>query len=662
MPLARWLPPPAATRSVLPLDLASLFLPEPLPQGDRIAPAGVRPHDWQIGAHDFVRGWHPPVGDSPDLQRVLAIARRPVVDLEADSDESRGAALVELMTSRLARPNDKCRCAELRGRSFKGDPCIKSLKPVQAWALWEASVSGGLCGLIGVGHGKTGLDILAPMVVPGCRVAVILIPPGLRGQLVRDYELWSQHFRVPSLITDDGVGGHIVSGAPALHVVPYSRLSRPESTALLEGIGPDTIIADEADRLRHPRTAGTGRFLRYLAEHPRTRLVWWSGTPTSTSIRDYAHLSAWALRDGSPVPIDHNIVAEWALAIDPSDNPAPVGKLIQLCKPGEHIHEGFGRRLRETRGVVSTKGGAVSIPLYLRERKTTLPPKLAAMLRVLRDPDVEGGWTRPDGEELTDILSVQACARQLACGFYYRWRYPRGESEQLIAEWFRKRKSWHKEVRERLKDPREHLDSPKLCENAAERWRLGRPDRENAPTWAAQTWTAWREIADQVQPVPEAVWVDDWLARDAAEWARSRKGVVWYVNTAWGRLVAELAGLPLHGGGPDAEREILREDGSRSVIASVKAHGRGRDGLQWRFCEQLIQFPPSSGSEIEQLLGRLHRVGQDAPAVGGWVYRHSMEICDALDSAHRKARYIQGTMGTLQKLLSIETDFAIGSD
>src|SRR5262249_36883476 len=138
----------------------------------------------------------PPVGHSPDLARILAIPRRPPV-----RDPVRERALIELMTGRLRRDNPNCRCRELGRIDPKTGETIqvKELKAAQAWALYEAGITGGILGIIGVGHGKTILDILAPLVVPDCKVAVICAPPGLRTQFWNDYLALAQHFRVPSL-------------------------------------------------------------------------------------------------------------------------------------------------------------------------------------------------------------------------------------------------------------------------------------------------------------------------------------------------------------------------------------------------------------------------------------------------------------------------------
>src|SRR4029077_19036079 len=124
------------------------------------------------------------VQGSDDLARILALPRRPRPDTHVSE------ALMEGVTSYLTRYNSHCACAPA--------PCIKRLLPVQAWYLDEAHDGGGV-GHIIVGGGKTGIDILLPMVIPGVKRAVLLIPSSLRAQFKNDYLRWSQHFRVPNL-------------------------------------------------------------------------------------------------------------------------------------------------------------------------------------------------------------------------------------------------------------------------------------------------------------------------------------------------------------------------------------------------------------------------------------------------------------------------------
>lgn len=592
-------------------------------------------------------------GNSEDLSRVVALPRRPPLDLENDNPQV--AALVSIMTERLRRPNASCKCAPAA--------CITTLKPAQAWALWEAPLAGGLLGPIGVGHGKTGLDILLPMVMPKCQVAVLLIPPNLQDQLLRMYDLWAEHFRVPSLII--GKMGKVVPGAPRLHVVPYSSFSRAQSSDLLERIKPDLIISDEAQKLRHRVTATTSRVLRYFAAHPETRLACYSGTLTAKSIRDYAHLSALALRKGSPLPTHPQTVEEWSVAVDPPQGTqmfrAAKGALVKLCDPPlEDIYSAFRRRLTDTLGVTATKAGAVEAGIVISERKPPPVPEVLADLIA----GVRLAWTRPDGEEFVDVLQKEQCARELASGFFYRWRYPRREDPTVIDRWLAARKAWHQELRKKLVSRQEHLDSPLLCAKAAIRYYAGtdgagEPYHGDLPVWRADTWPDWVEVRDTVQPETEAVWVDEYLAKDAASWATSERGIVWYEHEAFGRKVAELSGLPMHGGGPKAGELIAAEDGSRSIVASIKSHGTGRDGLQRLFATQLVANPPSSAEQWEQLMGRTHRPGQKSESVSFLVYRHTDEMADAIDRALEFAKYIQGTTGSLQKLLSADVEWSL---
>ena len=83
----------------------------------------------------------------------------------------------------------------------------------------------------------------------------------------------------------------------------------------------------------------------------------------------------------------------------------------------------------------------------------------------------------------------------------------------------------------------------------------------------------------------------------------------------------------------------------------MKAHGTGRDGLQRVFSRQLVVCSPSSGDTWEQLLGRLHRVGQHADEVETWVYRHTPELVEAFEQATEQALYTKATIGTPQKIL-----------
>lgn len=584
---------------------------------------------------------------SPDIDRVLALPRRPVVDLDGSVTAE---ALVYMMTTELALPPRQCRCREL------GYPCALTLRPAQAWALYEARRRGGLLAPIGVGHGKTLINFLVTLVIEGCRLAVLLIPPEHREQTKAAYTRWREHFRVPSIRM--GEWGHIVPGMPVVQVIPYSVFSRPESTRALEKLEPDLVIADEAHRLRSRDTARTGRLLRYFADHPQTRLCCWSGSFLKNSIRNFAHLSAVALRDGSPLPVDPEEVERWAAAVDPNDRDVPAGALARLIGPGQDLYTALHLRLVQTEGVVSTKSSACDATLNIFEREApVIPDSLAAVLREFRVTNV-----RPDDEWLNDALEISRCARQLACGFYYRWKFPRGEPPELIERWREARKCWAREVRAKMREHAPFLDSPNLLEQAASRFFRALDPTDEAPCWNSYSYREWHDVCDLVQPQPDAVWLDDYLAADCAAWAGEHRGIIWCQHTVFARRVAKLAGIPLHLGGATAEQRILAERGQTAIVASLKSHGTGRDGLQLHFTEQIFPNPPESNDAWEQPLGRLHRPGQTSDEVTAYVYRHTGELCEAFDKALMQARWTRAVIGADQKLLLANLDFEVSPD
>ncbi|WP_223744888.1 helicase [Corallococcus sp. AS-1-12] len=596
-----------------------------------VTPRPSTPQDGASVAVDFSRTGRSPVGWSSDLSRILALPRR-------DLATSYAAADLEALESQLRAPPGPCSCAPR--------PCPSRLRRIQALALLEASRVGGLLGPIGTGHGKELTTFLMPMVMPSCRVACLFIPASLLPQFNAEWDYYGAHWRLPNL-----AGGRwFWPGRPVLHVITYNKLSSQEATNLLERIRPDLVILNEAHNLKDPKASRTGRFLRYFEKRPETRLVALSGTFASKSIKDYAHLSRLALREGSPLPLAHHVVEEWGTALDPGKVVAPPGALERLCEPGEHVREGFGRRRNDTRGVVATEESALDKPLVIRPRH--LGPVPAEVLAFI---ELAHAGERPDGEQFQEQLQAMACARQLSAGFFHRWRYPRGEPPELVEKWFARRKAWNKEVWEELKGKRrEHLDSPGLLTKAAIRAHLSPPYEGDKPVWEAETWRDWAEIHDEVQPEPEAVWVSDFLIQDAAEWARSRVGIVWVEFPELGERIARAAGVPYYGGGLAASEAILMESGRRSIVASIKAHATGKNLQQ--FSRNLVVTPPSDGALWEQLLARTHRPGQRAACVEVEVCLHTEDYAAAFVTARERALFIQQTDGQSQKLLSSTHD------
>jgi hypothetical protein len=662
------------------VSFTSLILSAPPPKQEEkpstIARLGLSDHavDPRFLITDSARGGRygsGPVQDSEDLQRILALPRRPRPTKDQQAEMAR--EMTGLLRLERTTP---CDCAALNPNAIKQgrSPCITDLNPVQGWALYEFAQAGGGLGFIIVGGGKTGIGALTPMVLPDLgrpRVHVHMLPPSLVDQFLRDFRLWSQHFKTPNLA---GGKGPFDPSRPTLRILKYSELSRPNFSTWLKSMRPDSISCDEAQALKDPASVRTDRFLRYFEEEAlsgRTvSLFAYSGSLTTRGLEDYTHLSALALREGSPVPLLPAVAKEWGLALDPAvgKSPIPMGALRHLCQPGERHRSGFQRRLVETLGVITTEDSELDVGLKIIERDPgPIPTVVNELLKTTRERDM-----RPDGEEFQEKAETVACLRQLAAGFFYRWKYPRGEPEELIEKWFGRRKLWNKEVRKALERRKDNLDSPELLTNAAIRYWTGQGE---GLRWGALNWPAWAEVKDEVIPEQDTVWLDDFLVNDAAAWAKEGPGIIWFQHTAFGERLAEVTGLPFYRSKTDYRNvnptpEMLQrkaalekldqwkengakwldiEDGTRPVLCSIRAFHYGVN-LQ-SFWRMLVCQNPSDGGTWEQLLGRPHRFGQPAEFVECHVYRFTPELNDALHDARERARYTFETTGKAEKLL-----------
>lgn len=597
-----------------------------------------------------------------EVARVLRLPRRPVVDCNRYRGldgklhyKPETQALIEVVTERFAIKRlpkkdgtPSCSCALL------GYPCIKELLPEQAWALRELMLVGGVLGFLPVGLGKTIVSLLAPLALPNVRMAVLLAKSDQRAHYRKWWNIIRNHFRVPSFVMDDGGDRMIVDGAPILYYIPYSKLSSPESTKLLADLNPDLVVSDEVHCLANATSARTIRWLRFMNSRQGLHFAGWSGTLLDKSIRSMAHISAHALGHGSPLPINPDEVEAWALVLDPSNQPdreSPTAREIynafggseaDLMSPlalalGTHLkrtRDGFKKRLSETPGVITSRSVSSTASILIHERPVKMPQAVREALKMVR------GWKRPDEEEIVQATDKARCASEVGAGFYYLWKFF-DEPEELIREWFAKRQSFNRELRERILRGEEYLDSRLLCENAAERAYQNPPYTGPLPVWPAQYWLPWREIKDKVRHTQDVFWIDDFIVKDAAAWAREHRGIIWTLSKCLGQKIAQEAGISYHGGGPHAERDILAETGDKSIVASLSAHSEGRDTLQFKFSEQLIVEAPSGAKRWGQCLGRLARKGQKADSVDTWVYVHFSEARDAIKTALDQAHFVE---------------------
>lgn len=641
--------------------------------GDAVAAKGFSPYEWQRpnpANNLFGARGGPPVGESADLDRILALPRRKQVLQGSVTAE----ALIELVQDKLSLGSrSSCKCRE-------HDPiipdCITRLLWIQAWMLHEISTAAGLIGAVPVGGGKELVGILAPMMMPNCRNALLLMPASLIDQVSVNWKLAAEHFRVPKLIVH-APGGDVpfnkapgcAANAPTLHVMAYTKLSSVKSSDWIASLQPDTVIANECDALKDLTSARTMRVMRYFAEHgDHTRFCGWTGSLTDNSVSEYAHLSLLALRERSPMPMSREAVEEWGRCLDAVPCPAPPGELIRLCAPGESVRQGFRRRLAETEGFVMVGGEQIiegsgeggRVHLQICERKAPELPDIVrqALDFVRRDqrPDTlargewdNSPWPRSDfNKEIEDPLEKVRLLKEVASGMFYRWVFPEGEPESLIKDWFGKRKRYVSESREIQLLGEVHLDSPKLVEKACMRGWGDLPEDPRLPSLRLDGWPDWRDIRDKVKPKSAAVRLHPYIVDDAAAWAREQVGIIWYMMQEFADWVAERHRLPVFGGGMG--EMIMKETGARSILASIKAHGRGRDRLQYSFHEQIVPQVPSSSRVWEQLLGRLHRRNQRQDVVRTHLYLNTPELRQSYEQAMRRAQYVEETTGAQQKL------------
>lgn len=507
-----------------------------------------------------------------------------------------------------------------------------TLNVTQAAALRDLFDFNGLFGPIVVGGGKTLITLLAPVLMRA-EQPVLLVPAALRDQtLVKVLPEMRKHWKLH----------------PKLKVIGYSELSLAKNADMLERLRPDMIVADECHLLKNPKSGRTRRVSRYMNQNPHTTFVAVSGTVANHSIMHYWHIVQWALKPhNAPVPRSFNEAKEWANAIDERvndvDQTGP-GVLLQLAPEDPDIRpphpqsgrtrarRGYRRRLVETPGVIATSEEELGVSLQvLGLRNVAVPKKLQTTILT-----VEELWETPAGEVIMEAVTLWRIVRELVCGFYYRW------NPEPPRRWLEARKEWGRYVRTTLSNNRRKLDTPLQVWNEAER--LG----------SVKEFNAWRSIKDNFKPTTEAVWLDDYLVKRAASWLRE-PGICWVEHQAMGEAISQLAGVPFFGAG---DSRIL--DASGPIVASIAAHGTGKNLQQWD--RNLVVCPPTAGGTWEQLLGRTHRRGQQSDTVTFEGFMHHQAFRDAMRQAFADARFLQDSLGNRQRLLYCDTDMEERND
>jgi hypothetical protein len=428
----------------------------------------------------------------------------------------------------------------------------------------------------------------------------------------------------------------------------YDALSRPDATALLTGLAPDLIICDEAHKLADQTSTRTRRLARYLAAHPETMFCALSGSFTSKSVKDYAHLAMWALRGQSPLPRTYHELEVFSLALDTFKLTLSVGGVdqraaarsrlepLRVAFSAPTVRTAYQRRLTSCPGVVATTEASIGTPIRIETVWPSVPPEVTRQLA-----NFEATWATPAGEEIEDALAFARVHRQLSLGFFYRWVWPGGVPDR---SWLEARADWHRELRTYLPTSREGGDSPHLASVACA------AGSRTVPTTLARAWATWEREKGKPTPPTECVWVDYFAALAAVRWAYAQPTppLVWYEHTAFGREVARIGGFLFADVGPEADSMLASMRAPVPLVLSVDAHGTGKNLQLWS--RQLVTSPSSNGRVWEQLIGRTHRPGQLADTVHVNYFSHVATMRDAMRSARADARYITETLNTPQKL------------
>lgn len=526
---------------------------------------------------------------------------------------------------------------------------IYGLLPLQAASFEAMHRHGGLCGPIGVGHGKTFVVLLASVVLQRENCIILTTGPNTSGLREAYYHQIKPNFRTnvkdPIILSFDDLS------------TPRSRHKPDLLEELTQHMDPKTlcIAVDEAHHLKDPKSARTFRFLSFLMERAEIPVVLVSGTLIGKDLTKAAHLFGISLHNNSPLPLDDIHLRSWAEVINENGKPSPSDwnrieplwtwggnrqRITAASGQARHlaIRQAFNQRYRCAPGVVASTEGSLQTALNLHAVDLPVPLDIAAALTALDDAD-EG----PDGEPIVDDVARWRLGRNISAGFYYVFDWPCGVED---TEYMQVKRWWAKSVRREMEFHRvkgydsEGRMAAKLAEDIAQGVRL------TALHHCYQAWVEAQKRWGTAGPPTKAVWIDNYLINNAVFWAKSQKTpvILWYESKAIEDALRE-CGLHVYGQGTKAP-ELGQK--AHTCAMSIGVHGTGKN-LQ-NYSRQLLIEIPSNAEEMEQLLGRLHRPYQVADEVDAFVYQHTDPYCDAVHKLRSQARAIQDTAGNQQKL------------
>lgn len=493
------------------------------------------------------------VQPSKELDRIVALPRRDWMSEDV-------ALLQNEITDWLKKPGGQQR-----------------LWPVQAFACAELHDLLGLLGIILVGGGKTLITRLAPLVLEVTR-PMLVVPAALKEKTIREFKELDQHWQRHH----------------DLDIVSYEKLGRVSGADYLQERNPDFIIADECHRLKNLNAAVTRRMAHYMEEYPETIFCGVSGTITRRSLMDYQHLLKWAIgSEKMPLPSLVSETMMWARALDEKLRGVQrVGSgalKVFVLQPGakdrdvtrDEARLGYSRRLKSTPGVVATEASAVDASIVGSFWEPDVPEEIRNHIIYLNEE-----WETPGGEICRQPVDLWRHARELVCGFYYRWEPEPPE------DWRKARKSWFRYVREQLDHRIPGLDSPLQVAQACKRGLLN----------SGKRYETWTEIKDSFVPNNVPVWVDTSVLEQVLARLSKESTLIWTEQVATGEKLAELSKLPFFSRkGKDKKGRVIDSlKDAETAIVSIPSNHQGRNLQAWN--HNMIVSPPPNGALFEQCL------------------------------------------------------------
>lgn len=583
------------------------------------------------------------------------------------------------------------------------------LREVQVNLAWSYEQLGGSIGPIGVGHGKTVLDLLCARIAHvkrGHRKVAICTDSALIDQLV-DKDL-PQARRWLNL--DDcafyPVRGDLEKrnksvdhGLPGIYIIAYSTFSTTTGFELIKKIGATAWILDEAHKLSRAGAARTKRWITAVREieeqlppeHVGIEVVPLSGTITKKSIGDYAHLAQAALREGSPLPTSGAAISEFSNVIDAGsmtrgDSKREFTALLQWALHNgmkltdtparlttqEIMREAFRYRMNSAPGVIATSDQSVGCSIIIRWREPRMPDDEAGTkMRQLMTNIVTVDET-PDGDTIDWAIHRFKWLYELTSGFYNSLFWPsietlmqrkgvtHEEADELLKAAIGHHallQIYHKNLRNFLE--MQHVpgcDSPMLVGGWIKR-KLEASEKGTlytGPQLPDRLVGAWKDAHeayydDLPQRESKPVRICDYRIKAAVEWAREAKhGIIWCYHPEVGKWCSEYlkaAGIAHHHA-PAGDNISIYKEGI--VVASMTAHGIGKN-LQHQ-CQQLFLEWNREAAKLEQILGRTHRAGQMADEVTADVFVVNGFDLAMFNASLSDSDYIQSSTGQSQKL------------